>query len=70
MLRTKLTEYEAKIEELQRLKAAAEKTISEADATIEAAQESINDVHQRFEATLKALHNQIDQDVIDINRFL
>jgi chromosome segregation ATPase len=70
MLRTKLTEYEAKIEELQRLKVAAEKTISEADSTIEAAQESINDVHQRFQATLKALHNQIDQDVTDINRFL
>jgi chromosome segregation ATPase len=70
MLRSKLTEYEAKIEELKKLKAAAEKTISEADATIEAAQESINDVHQRFEATFKALQNQIDQDVIDIDRFL
>lgn len=70
MLRTKLTEYEAKIEELKKLKSAAEKTISEADATIEAAQESINDVRQRFEATLKALQNQIDQDVIDIDRFL
>ena len=70
MLRSKLTEYEAKIVELQKLKAAAEKTISEADGTIESAQESINDVRQRFEATLKALHNQIDQDVIDIDRFL
>ncbi|MGH1434248.1 MAG: hypothetical protein ACRBG0_07285 [Lewinella sp.] len=69
-LRKRLTEYEAKIQELQKLKAAAEKTISEADATIESAQESINDVHQRFEATLKALHNQIDQDVTDIDRFL
>lgn len=69
-LRKRLKEYEAKIAELEKLKAAAEKTISEADATITAAQESINDVHQRFEATLKALQNQIDQDVTDIERFL
>lgn len=69
-LRKRLTDYEAKIEELKKLKAAAEKTISEADATIAAAQESINDVHQRFEATLKALQNQIDQDITDIERFL
>jgi chromosome segregation ATPase len=69
-LRKRLTDYEAKIQELQKLKSAAEKTISEADATIAAAQESINDVHQRFEATLKALQNQIDQDVTDIERFL
>lgn len=69
-LRKKLGEYDAKIAELKKRKAAAEKTISEADATIAAAQESINDVHQRFEATLKALQNQIDQDVEDISRFL
>lgn len=70
MLRKKLGQYDAKIKELESLKAAAEKTIAEADDTIQAAQESINDVNQRFEATLNALLNQIDSDVEDINRYL
>ena len=70
LLQKKLSEYEAKIQELQERKAAAEKTIAEADATIQSAQDSINDVHQRFEATLQALVNQIDKDVEDINAYL
>jgi len=69
-LRKKLQEYEAKIAELQRLKESATKTIAEADDTIKVAQDSINEVHQKFEATLKALHNQIDKDITDIERFL
>lgn len=69
-LRKKLQEYEAKIAELQRLKESATKTIAEADDTIKMAQDSINEVHQKFEATLKALHNQIDKDITDIERFL
>lgn len=69
-LRKKLASYEAKIKELEQLKASATKTISEADQTIQAAQDSINEVHQRFEVTLQALHNQIDKDITDIERFL
>ncbi len=69
-LRKKLASYEAKIKELEQLKASATKTISEADQTIQAAQDSINEVHQRFEVTLQALHNQIDKDITDIDRFL
>lgn len=69
-LRKKLQEYEAKIAELQRLKESATKTIAEADDTIKVAQDSINEVHKKFEATLKALHNQIDKDITDIERFL
>ncbi len=70
LLRKRLTEYEAKIRELENLKAAAEKTIMESDDTIAAAQAGINDVHDRFEATLKSLLNQIDSDIADIDRLL
>ena len=69
-MREKLNLYEAKIAELQRLKESATKTIAEADDTIKVAQDSINEVHKKFEATLKALHNQIDKDITDIERFL
>lgn len=69
-LKKKLAQYEAKIAELNELKDQATKTIDEADATIETAQEGINEVKNRFESTLKALLNQIDKDIKDIDAYL
>jgi hypothetical protein len=70
ILQKKVVEYEAKILEFQQKKAEAEKIIAEADESIITAQNSINDVHERFEATLKSLLNQINTDLEDINRYL
>lgn len=69
-LKKKLAQYEAKIAELNQLRDQATKTIDEADATIATAQEGINEVKNRFESTLKALLNQIDKDIEDIDTYL
>lgn len=69
-LRKKVVEYEAKIKQLEELRTKAQQTIDEADAKIAEAQQGIDDVHDRFEATLRAIQNQIDRDLEDINRFL
>ncbi|MEZ4986741.1 MAG: hypothetical protein R2795_17175 [Saprospiraceae bacterium] len=70
VLKQKVKEYDAKIEELMRLKVQAEQTIASSDDAIASAQAGIEDVRERFETTLKALLNQIDSDVEDINRIL
>lgn len=70
LLKKKLAQYEAKITELEQLKERATETIDTADATIENAQAGIDKVKTRFEATLKALINQIDKDIEDIGTYL
>ncbi|RMF04472.1 MAG: hypothetical protein D6772_00520 [Bacteroidetes bacterium] len=69
-LRQKVKEYEAKIAELEAKLAQAREVIASADQDIAEAQAGIEQVQERFQTTLQALINQIDQDVKDIENYL
>lgn len=69
-LRKQIEEYQAKIKELEGKISAAQTTIDQADDLIQGALEKIESTKDGFEATLRALMNEIDRDILNIQQYL
>ncbi len=69
-MKKQVEEYRAKIKQMEEKIAAAQSTIDHADEHIQAAREKIESTKEAFEATLRSVLNEIDQDIENINNLL
>lgn len=69
-LRKMIEEHQAKIKELEAKIAAAQSTVEQADDLIEAELAKIENTKNGFDTTLRALMNEIDRDILNIQQYL
>lgn len=69
-LRKQIEEFQTKIKELEAKIVASQSTIDQADDLIQGALEKIESTKDGFEGTLRALMNEIDRDILNIQQYL
>lgn len=69
-LKKQIEDYQNKIQELEQKIAQAQSTIEQADDLINAAKERIETTKDGFESTLRAIMNEIDRDIRNIQQYL
>jgi peptidoglycan hydrolase CwlO-like protein len=69
-MKRQIEEYQAKIQQLEEKIAKAQRTIDQADEHVRDAKERITSTQEAFENTLRAILEDIDQDLAQINVLL